>query len=835
VPEYIGRYRAERVVGSGAFATVWLALDETLGAWVAIKVLAENWARDDEIRGRFMEEARILWRADSEHIVRIHNVDAMPDGRPYFVMDYADRGTLGERMRQRAHAGRPWSVDEAVGVSRAIANGLKVAHSIGIVHRDLKPANVMFQSLPAHHGSGQVEKLILTDFGIAKSLARSRGTTISAGTPHYMPPEQIEGIVDERSDVYAAAVILYELLAGRLPYPYDSFHQLLAAASRGEEAVPIGQLRPDVPESLARAIHSGFAFDRQRRWPNAAAWSTAIAVGRGSRTAAAAAVGPTPTAAAAPTYQPTADAPVPPPPPGPSPPAQPPARPPPPAPPTGPQPAGSGGGGPRRWPAVALAIVVLLAIAGGAAGVLIATRGGDEAQAATGIVLEPIASVGQDPFTPSVVPPPDSAAGTEIPPDTDLPQEILDRLGGSIEGADPAVIAALIEELLRGLNPELGGATDFTLPDLDIPFVPGQITSVSGSAVGLYGGTQLLNVCDRELLIRFLTENADKARAWAEAQGIDPGDIAAFVRSLTDVILQVDTRVTNHGFTNGQANPIDAVLQAGTAVLVDGFGVPRVRCYCGNPLRPPRAVGGAPQFQGTPWPGFVFEQTVIIEATIAVPEYVIDDVLAGTFVYRLPGAEPSTATLVPSVTETPAPPPSTEPPASTLEPPAATLEPPAATAEPPATTERPPATDITAQGAVNASSEFPTGEFPASLSVDGSDATSWFSAGSDVEATSVFAWGTPDQSNVYIDTIEILGNANHPDFPTGFGFGELTIQVTSEDGVVWEKTVPLPGTPDPNVTVRPRAVGDTILLAFSGHEASNCGGFAELIVMGGPP
>ena len=93
-PHYLGRYRAERVVGAGAFATVWLAHDETLGAPVAIKVLAENWAHDPEIRERFLEEARILWRADSDHIVRIHNVDELPDGRPYFVMDYADRGTL---------------------------------------------------------------------------------------------------------------------------------------------------------------------------------------------------------------------------------------------------------------------------------------------------------------------------------------------------------------------------------------------------------------------------------------------------------------------------------------------------------------------------------------------------------------------------------------------------------------------------------------------------------------------------------------------------------------------------------------------------------------------
>ncbi len=150
-PQYIGRYRADRVIGSGAFATVWLAEDETLAAPVAIKVLAENWAHDDEVRERFLEEARILWRADSDHIVRIHNVDQLPDGRPYFVMDLADRGTLHERMRERIQAGGRYTIDESIAISLAIADGLKVAHALGIVHRDLKPANIMFQSVPAHH------------------------------------------------------------------------------------------------------------------------------------------------------------------------------------------------------------------------------------------------------------------------------------------------------------------------------------------------------------------------------------------------------------------------------------------------------------------------------------------------------------------------------------------------------------------------------------------------------------------------------------------------------------------------------------------------------------
>ena len=108
--ERIGPYRVERVLGTGAFATVWLARDEGLDAHVAIKVLAENWALDEEVRRRFTEEARILWRAASDHIVRVHTIGELEDGRPYFAMDYADRGSLAERMAARASEGRPFSV-----------------------------------------------------------------------------------------------------------------------------------------------------------------------------------------------------------------------------------------------------------------------------------------------------------------------------------------------------------------------------------------------------------------------------------------------------------------------------------------------------------------------------------------------------------------------------------------------------------------------------------------------------------------------------------------------------------------------------------------------------
>ena len=191
--EQLGRYRAERRLGTGAFATVWLAHDDALEAQVAIKVLADNWAHDDDIRRRFMEEARILWRLDSDRIVRVHAVDTLEDGRPYFVMDYADLGSLADRMRSRVDAGEPYSVAEALAIAIEVAEGLTVAHSLDIVHRDLKPSNILYRTVAAHTGEARTERMVLADFGIARSMEGTVATTIAAGTPHYMAPEQAEG------------------------------------------------------------------------------------------------------------------------------------------------------------------------------------------------------------------------------------------------------------------------------------------------------------------------------------------------------------------------------------------------------------------------------------------------------------------------------------------------------------------------------------------------------------------------------------------------------------------------------------------------------------------
>lgn len=202
-----------------------------------------------------------------------------------------------------------------------------------------------------------------------------------------------------------------------------------------------------------------------------------------------------------------------------------------------------------------VAVVVLGAIG---VGVYVATRGGD-----TAVMLESAAKDGPDPFTTSVT-------AAEVP----APSE--------------QVIEATAQLVSAGSSDDGTGTR-----------------VVPGTEPGLYGGTRDQSVCDAGALAAFLAEDDAKAAAWADVIGIDVGDIAATLDSYAPVVLTADTLVTNHGFSNGKATPRQSVLQAGTAVLVDDAGVPRVRCSCGNPLAPPAQESLADAtVEGDEWDGY---------------------------------------------------------------------------------------------------------------------------------------------------------------------------------------------------------------------------------------
>jgi hypothetical protein len=204
---------------------------------------------------------------------------------------------------------------------------------------------------------------------------------------------------------------------------------------------------------------------------------------------------------------------------------------------------------PLTWAAALLALVALSATA-----VIVFT--GDEAAAAE-VSLEAAASEGTDPFM-------DSIATDAVPTD--------------------------------GIEP--GGVEEIST-SADAP-----VANLTGDTPGLYGGTGQDTVCDPDAMVDFLDDNPDKARAFATVLGLTPNGIADYVATLTPVLLREDTRVTNHGFTNGTATPIQSVLQAGSAVLVDQRGTPRVRCTCGNPLLEPADPTAPADFTGDPWAGF---------------------------------------------------------------------------------------------------------------------------------------------------------------------------------------------------------------------------------------
>ncbi|HKN55260.1 MAG TPA: serine/threonine-protein kinase [Amycolatopsis sp.] len=205
VPERIGRYRVVEQAGTGGFAAVWKAEDEVLNAPVAIKILNDNRLDSADVRERFLQEARLLRKVDSDRVVRVYDIGDLPDGRPYFVMTYADRGTLAARL-----SGGPMPWREAVAVAIDIGEALLELHAAGVLHRDLKPSNILFRTV--HDG----EQILLGDLGLAKPLSEASLLTLACGSPGYMAPEQgMGGQMGTHTDVYGLGAVLYRLITGR--------------------------------------------------------------------------------------------------------------------------------------------------------------------------------------------------------------------------------------------------------------------------------------------------------------------------------------------------------------------------------------------------------------------------------------------------------------------------------------------------------------------------------------------------------------------------------------------------------------------------------------------
>lgn len=176
----------------------------------------------------------------------------------------------------------------------------------------------------------------------------------------------------------------------------------------------------------------------------------------------------------------------------------------------------------------------------------------------------------------------------------------------------------------------IGEPTPTTIPPASSA-AGGGFTTYPGDRPGLYGATRGLGTCDPDQLVAFLEQNPTAAQAWAGILGLAVADIRSYVATLTSAVLTTDTRVTNHGFREGRATAIPAVLQAGTAVLVDERGYPVVRCVCGNPLTSPTPIS-SPRYTGTPWSDFRADKVIVIQrGTRAVGELVLIDASGTSF------------------------------------------------------------------------------------------------------------------------------------------------------------------------------------------------------------
>ncbi len=232
----LGQYRIVERLGQGGMGSVFRAVDEMLDREVAIKVLRPELAHRPEVVERFRTEAVTLARLDHPNIARLHGL-ARHDSHLFMVMEYVAGATLQERLERQ----RRLPIEEAVPLLCQVLEALQYAHGAGVVHRDVKPGNVIVRT------DGRVK---VTDFGIARVLGTSRATRTGymVGTLHYMAPEQIKGEeVDARTDVYATGVVLYELLAGQVPFSGGSEYDIIT----GHLQRPVPSLRSVLPAAAA--------------------------------------------------------------------------------------------------------------------------------------------------------------------------------------------------------------------------------------------------------------------------------------------------------------------------------------------------------------------------------------------------------------------------------------------------------------------------------------------------------------------------------------------------------------------------------------------------------
>src|SRR5258708_26815489 len=255
IGENVGPYRVTDRLGQGGMATVYRAYHANLDRYVAIKVLHATFKEDPNFLARFQREAQIVAKLEHPSIVPIYDYNEH-NGEPYLVMKFIEGETLKGHL-----ARKPLTLDETIKIMTAVAQALTYAHEQGVLHRDVKPSNILLEKGVTPY---------LADFGLSR-LASAGASTLSQdmmlGTPQYISPEQAQGVkdLDGPTDVYSLGVVLYELVAGRLPFNADTPYAIVHDHIYSPLPMP-SKVNPQVPPAVERVLLKPLAKERGDRY-----------------------------------------------------------------------------------------------------------------------------------------------------------------------------------------------------------------------------------------------------------------------------------------------------------------------------------------------------------------------------------------------------------------------------------------------------------------------------------------------------------------------------------------------------------------------------------------
>ena len=264
-----GKYRLEKLLGKGGMGIVWRAEHAHLHGSVAIKFLLDRFRAKPQVIERFRQEATVMGALGHPNIVRVYDISPASSDMPYLTMELLDQGSLREYLKR---SGGQLPPDEACELMDGVLSALIAAHKRGIVHRDIKPDNLMLATVRSFETDMNEDQLKILDFGASLLLDDSSDINNGEGlmgTPYYMSPEQASGApLDQRSDLYSTAVVLYEMISGKLPHTAEDVHSLVYSIAT-EEATPIATYAPNLPRPFREFFDRALARDSGARYQTA--------------------------------------------------------------------------------------------------------------------------------------------------------------------------------------------------------------------------------------------------------------------------------------------------------------------------------------------------------------------------------------------------------------------------------------------------------------------------------------------------------------------------------------------------------------------------------------